>query len=239
MDFCNVLIPFPNLMNHQFVRPFLASLLPGPDWWSLLGLSSHCDGDLVCETENSKDPTKQKNCMEKKKSDVQDQFVWTLWNLSFAAVVKKVEKSRKGIPRGCRVLDKSDKRRYYLYLSICLAVCKHQQFQSSLRTSDIMICYFLQHIMEKARSTGCQLSTSYHLFSQQFSEKTIVLLLYATLLEYLEHTNMTLRTANVFHFFRISQSPGKGTVHFTQSLLQTLNSQALSKSVTTHQALDA
>ena len=46
--FCkNLMIPFPNLMNHQIVRPFLAILLPIPDWWSLLGLSSHCDGDLV------------------------------------------------------------------------------------------------------------------------------------------------------------------------------------------------
>ena len=119
-------------MNHQFVRPFLASLLPGPDWWSLLGLSSHCDGDLVCETENSKDPTKQKNCMEKKISDVQDQFAWTLWNLSFAAVVEKVEKSRKGIPRGCRVLDKSDKGRYYLYLLFVWLFASISNFEAAL-----------------------------------------------------------------------------------------------------------
>lgn len=198
------MIPFPNLMNHQIVRPFLAILLPIPDWWSLLGLSSHCDGDLVlwCFVKLRTQKTwLNKKCCIKDISDVQDQFSWTLWHLNFAAVVEKVEEKKERIRNGCRVLDKSDK---CIYLCGCLQA--------------LAISRSIQNIWHHVRHR-CQLG---------WYEKTIEVLQYTNLLEYFVHINMTLRTVNVFQFLRISQSPWKGTVLFSHiKLLQTLNSQAV------------
>ena len=109
----------------------LAILLPIPDWWSLLGLSSHCDGDLVLwyfVKLRTQKTWLNKKCI----SDVQDQFSWTLRNLSFAAVVEKVEEKKERIGNGCRVLDKLDT---CIYLSSCLQALANS---AAFRTSDIM-----------------------------------------------------------------------------------------------------